>query len=297
MEVHLVDGTYELFRYHFALPSHVDEDGQEVAATRGVVGTVLSILEHGATHVGVATDHVIESFRNDLWPTYKDGSGVDPDLKSQFPLVEEALTAAGVTVFPMVEFEADDALGAAAALAAQDERVERVVICTPDKDLGQCVGGKVVQLDRRREKLIDVEGVWEKFGVGPESIPDFLALVGDTADGFPGLAGWGAKSAAAVLARYGHLEQIPAGADDWDVSVRAAGQLARTLREQYDVALLFRRIATIELDAPVMADVEELRWTGPTPSFAGWCERLGAPGLLERAEALAGALAAEASGT
>ncbi len=297
MEVHLVDGTYELFRYHFALPSHVDEDGQEVAATRGVVGTVLSILEHGATHVGVATDHVIESFRNDLWPTYKDGSGVDPDLKSQFPLVEGALTAAGVTVFPMVEFEADDALGAAAALAAQDERVERVVICTPDKDLGQCVGGKVVQLDRRHEKLIDVEGVWEKFGVGPESIPDFLALVGDTADGFPGLAGWGAKSAATVLARYRHLEQIPAGADDWDVSVRAAGQLARTLREQYDVALLFRRIATIELDAPVMADVEELRWTGPTPSFAGWCERLGAPGLLERAEALAGALAAEASGT
>lgn len=297
MEVHLVDGTYELFRYYFALPSHVDEEGQEVAATRGVVGTVLSILEHGATHVGVATDHVIESFRNDLWPTYKDGSGVDPDLKSQFPLVEEALAAAGVTVFPMVEFEADDALGAAAALAAQDERVERVVICTPDKDLGQCVGGKVVQLDRRHEKLIDVEGVREKFGVGPESIPDFLALVGDTADGFPGLAGWGAKSAAAVLARYGHLEQIPAGADDWDVSVRAAGQLARTLREQYDVALLFRRIATIELDAPVMGDVEELRWTGPTPSFADWCERLGAPGLLERAVALAGALAAEASGT
>ncbi len=297
MEVHLVDGTYELFRYHFALPSHVDEEGQEVAATRGVVGTVLSILEHGATHVGVATDHVIESFRNDLWPTYKDGSGVDPDLKSQFPLVEEALTAAGVTVFPMVEFEADDALGAAAAQAAQDERVERVVICTPDKDLGQCVGGKVVQLDRRHEKLIDVEGVREKFGVGPESIPDFLALVGDTADGFPGLAGWGAKSAATVLARYRHLEQIPAGADDWDVPVRGAGKLARTLRKQYDLALLFRRIATIELDAPVMANVEELRWSGPTPAFAGWCERLGAPGLLERAVALAGALAAEASGT
>ncbi len=297
MEVHLVDGTYELFRYHFALPSHVDDEGREVAATRGVLGTVLSILEHGATHVAVATDHVIESFRNDLWATYKDGSGVDPELTSQFPLVEEGLVAAGVTVFPMVEFEADDALGAAAAKAAADDRVDRVIICTPDKDLGQCVGGKVVQLDRRQDKLIDVEGVREKFGIGPESIPDYLALVGDTADGFPGLAGWGAKSAATVLARYTHLEDIPPGADDWAVTVRSAGKLARTLREQFDHALLFRRIATLELDAPVMDDVDDLRWTGPTPGFADWCERLDAPGLGERADELARALAAEEAGS
>ncbi len=191
MDVHLVDGTYELFRYHFALPSHVTADGREVAAARGVAGSVLSMLEEGATHVAVATDHVIESFRNDLWPTYKDGSGVEADLLSQFGLVEDLLRAVGVTVFAMVEFEADDALGAAARVAAVDDRVDRVVICTPDKDLGQCVGGKIVQMDRRKGTVIGVEGVREKFGVGPESIPDYLALVGDTADGFPGLPGWG----------------------------------------------------------------------------------------------------------
>ncbi len=292
MEVHLVDGTYELFRYHFALPSHVTDDGQEVAATRGVVGTVLSLIEDGATHVGVATDHVIESFRNEMWADYKDGSGVDPDLTSQFPLVEEALATAGVRVFPMVEYEADDALGAAAAVAADDDRVERVVICTPDKDLGQCVGGKVVQLDRRQQKLIDVEGVRAKFGVDPESIPDYLGLVGDSADGFPGLPGWGAKSAAAVLSRYGHLEQIPPAGDDWDVDVRAKGKLARTLRDQLDLAVLFRRIATLELDAPVMDDVDELRWVGPTDRFAALCDRIDAPGLLDRAEALAAERAA-----
>jgi 5'-3' exonuclease len=287
LNVHLVDGTYELFRYHFALPSHLTSEGREVAATRGVVGTVLMMLEQGATHVGVATDHVIESFRNDLWAGYKDGSGVDPDLKQQFPLVEEVLAAAGVVVWPMVEFEADDALGAAAVKAATDDRVDQVLICTPDKDLGQCVGGKVVQLDRRKNQVYGVEGVREKFGVGPESIPDYLALVGDTADGFPGLAGWGSKSAAAVLARYGHLEDIPALGGDWDVPVRAAGKLAATLQRQWSEAVLFRRIATIEVDAPVMADVDELEWTGPRKDFAEVAAAVDGQALVERAERLA----------
>jgi 5'-3' exonuclease len=287
MQVHLVDGTYELFRYHFALPSHLTSEGREVAAARGVVGTVLMMLEQGATHIGVATDHVIESFRNDLWAGYKDGSGVDPDLKQQFPLVEEMLAAAGVVVWPMVEFEADDALGAAAVKAATDDRVDQVLICTPDKDLGQCVGGKVVQLDRRKNTVYGVEGVREKFGVGPESIPDYLALVGDTADGFPGLAGWGSKSAAAVLARYEHLEGIPALGGDWDVPVRAAGKLAATLQRQWSEAVLFRRIATIEVDAPVMADVDELEWTGPRKDFAEVAAAIDGQALVERAERLA----------
>lgn len=295
MNVHLVDGTYELFRYFYALPSHVNGDGEEVAATRGVVGTVLSMLEHGATHLGVATDHVIESFRNDLWPGYKDGSGVDPQLLSQFGLVEEALTGAGVVVWPMVEHEADDALAAAAAVAAADQRVEQVVICTPDKDLGQCVGGKVVQLDRRRDTVLDADAIRAKFGVDPESIPDWLALVGDAADGFPGLIGWGAKSAAAVLNRYRHLEAVPAAGADWQgVPVRNAGKLALTLRTQLEQALLFRRIATLETDAPVVATVDELAWTRPTAGFADLCaQRLDAPGLAERADALAHALAAD----
>jgi 5'-3' exonuclease len=288
IDVHLVDGTYELFRYHFALPSHRTSKGdREVAATRGVLGTVLMMLEEGATHIGVATDHVIESFRNDLWPGYKTSAGMDPELLQQFPLIEEGLEAAGITVFAMVEHEADDALGAAAAKAAADERVERVYICTPDKDLGQCVGGKVVQLDRRKRAVIDVDGVRAKFGVGPASIPDYLALVGDSADGFPGLPGWGAKSAAAVLARYEHLEAIPAKGADWDgVPVRNGGKLAATLAGDLELALLFRRIATIELDAPVMDSVDDLRWTGPTPAFAALCEELDAPGLSERADAL-----------
>ncbi len=287
IQVHLVDGTYELFRYYFALPSHVTADGREVAATRGVVGSVLQMLEGGATHVGVATDHVIESFRNDLYAGYKTGAGVDADLLAQFPLVEEVLRAAGVVVWPMVEFEADDALGAAAAVAAADDRVERVWICTPDKDLGQCVGGKVVQLDRRHRVTSDAAAVEAKFGVPPSAIPDYLALVGDSADGFPGLAGWGAKSAAAVLARYGRLEDIPAAADQWDVPVRAAGKLAASLRANFDDALLFRRIATIEIDAPTIEAVDELRWTGPRPGFAELCESVDAPALAERADALA----------
>jgi 5'-3' exonuclease len=287
MQVHLVDGTYELFRYHFALPSHVTGDGREVAATRGAVGTVLQMLEEGVTHVGVATDHVIESFRNDLWPGYKSSAGIDPELLAQFPLLEEVLAALGVTVFAMVEYEADDALGAAATVAAADERVERVWICTPDKDLGQCVGGKVVQLDRRKRAVLDADAVKDKFGVWPESIPDYLALVGDSADGFPGLTGWGAKSAAGVLARYTHLESIPPMADDWEVAIRGSGKLAATLRDEMGNALLFRRIATLEADAPTVDEADELEWTGPTADLVGLCESIDATGLAERAVALA----------
>jgi 5'-3' exonuclease len=288
MDVHLVDGTYELFRYFYALPSHVTGDGREVAAVRGVLGTVLQMLEEGATHLGVATDHVIESFRNDLWDGYKTGAGVDPALSSQFGLLEDALGAMGVVVWPMLEFEADDALGAAAVVAAVDERVSRVVICTPDKDLGQCVEGtRVVQLDRRKGLVIDEAGVWERFGVGPASIADYLALVGDSADGFPGLAGWGAKSAAAVLARYGHLEAIPDLALHWDVDVRGAVKLATVLAEQRELAMLFRHIATVRRDAPVAETVDDLCWRGPSAGFAALCATLDAPRLAERASRLA----------
>jgi 5'-3' exonuclease len=287
MRVHLVDGTYELFRYHFALPSHVTAEGREVAATRGVVGSMLGLLEDGATHVGIATDHVVESFRNDLWPGYKTSAGMPPELLSQFPLLEEALVAAGFVVFPMVEFEADDALGAAAAIAAADPEVEQVLICTPDKDLGQCVvGDRIVQFDRRKGVIYDDAGVEEKFGVPPASIPDYLALVGDSADGFPGLPGWGAKSAATVLARYGHLEEIPRLAGDWDVTVRSGAKLALTLHDDFDLAMLFRRIATIETDAPTITEVRELRWQGPGPGLAAMAELLEAPGLVARAERL-----------
>jgi len=290
MQVHLVDGTYELFRYHFALPSHVTAEGQEVAATRGVAGSMLQLLEEGATHVGIATDHIIPSFRNELYAPYKDGSGIDPELHSQFPLIEELLRALGFVVFAMVEYEADDALGAAAVVAAADDRVERVLICTPDKDLGQCVGGKVFQLDRRKGKVSGPAEVTEKFGVPPEAIADYLGLVGDTADGFPGLPGWGAKSAATVLARYGRLEDIPVDPATWDVTVRSAAKLGSTLQEQYDDALLFRLIATIRTDAPTIASVDELRWAGPSPELAEVARRLDAPFLVERAEKLAAKL-------
>jgi len=285
LQVHLVDGTYELFRYHFS-PGNRDP---EVGATRGVVGTCLQLLEGGATHVGVATDHVIESFRNELWPTYKDGSGVDPPLKAQFPLVEDALRAFGFTVWPMVELEADDALGAAAAVAAADDRVSRAVICTPDKDLGQCVGGKVWQWDRRQDKWFDAAGVHERLGVQPESVPDLLALVGDAADGFPGLPGWGAKSAASVLDRWGHLEDIPEDPITWDAGVRSAAKLNACLREHFALALLFRRIATVELDADV-GEVDDWRWPGPTQEAADFAQRLGDGRLLLRAERLAAGL-------
>jgi 5'-3' exonuclease len=243
---------------------------------------VLGLVAQGATHVGVATDHVIESFRNDLWPGYKDGSGVDADLKAQFPLLEEALGAMGVRVWAMVEDEADDALASAAAVAAADERVEEVVICTPDKDLGQCVGGKVVQLDRRHGVRYDADAIEAKFGVAPSSIPDYLALVGDSADGFPGLAGWGAKSAAAVLAHYRHLEAIPAAAGQWEVSVRNSPRLAATLAAHRDEALLFRTLATLRPDCPV-GTVDEWLWRGPTDAFDAVCERLEAPELAGRA--------------
>ncbi len=277
--VHLVDGTYELFRYHYS-PGNKDP---ERGATRGVVASCLTLLEQGATHVAVATDHVIESFRNDLWPTYKDGSGVEPLLKAQFPVVEDALRSAGFTVWPMVEQEADDALAAGAMVAAADPRVERVVICTPDKDLGQCVGGKVWQWDRRQDKWFDEAGVHARLGVPPALIPDLLALVGDTADGFPGLPGWGAKSAAAVLDRWGHLEDIPADPLVWDAGVRSAAKLNATLREQFELAMLFRRIATVETDAAV-GTVDNWRWSGPRADFAKAAAALGAPELATRAE-------------
>jgi 5'-3' exonuclease len=289
MHVHLVDGTYELFRSFFAkVPGHRDPQGVEVGAVRGVVTSMVMMLEEGSTHLGVATDHVIESFRNELWDGYKDGSGIDPELKSQFPLLEEALRAFGFTVWAMVDQEADDALAAAAHLAAADPRVEQVVICTPDKDLGQCVGGKVVQLDRRNRRLLDAAAVREKFGVDPESIPDYLALVGDSADGFPGLPGWGAKSAAAVLGHYGHIEAIPDDARKWEVVVRGAAGLADTLRQTRDLALHFRVLATLRVDAEV-GGVDDWLWAGVGPGFAEWDVRLGSAGLGRRVTALSAA--------
>jgi 5'-3' exonuclease len=290
VKTHLVDGTYELFRHYFAVPEHVNRDGQEVAAVRGVVASMLAMVEEGATHVGVATDHVVESFRNELWQGYKTGEGIEEALHSQFPLLEEALAAAGFAVWAMEEFEADDALGAAAAVATADRRVEQVLICTPDKDLSQCVEGtRVVQFDRRKGELRDAAGVRTKFGVGPASIPDYLALVGDSADGFPGLAGWGAKSSAAVLARYAHLEQIPASADDWEVAVRGAAKLAATLDSERELALLFRRIATIVTDGPRVGTVDDWHWSGPAADFEEICEYLDAPALAQRAARLAAA--------
>jgi 5'-3' exonuclease len=262
--IHLIDGTYELFRHYYALPPERDADGREVAAVRGVLASIRGMFRDGATHVGVATDHVIESFRNGLWPGYKTGEGIDPALLAQFPLLEEALVEAGIVVWPMVEFEADDALAAAAVTAAADPRVERVIICTPDKDLAQCVRGtRIVQLNRRTRTFFDEAGIVAKFGVRPESIPDYLALVGDAADGFPGLPGWGAKSAAAVLAKYGHLEAIPADPRGWNVNVASPGRLAETLQREGDRALLFRDLATLRTNIDVFDDVEALRWRDP----------------------------------
>ena len=287
MDVHLVDGTYELFRAFYAkVPGHLDPAGVEVGAVRGMVMSMVAMLDEGATHVGVATDHVIESFRNDLWDGYKDGSGIDPVLSNQFPLLEAALAAFGFTVWAMVDQEADDALAAAAEVAKADARVAQVVICTPDKDLGQCVGGKVVQLDRRNRRLLDAAGVREKFGVDPESIPDYLALVGDSADGFPGLPGWGAKSAAAVLGHYGHIEAIPDDARKWEVTVRSAATLAATLRQLRELALQFRVLATLRVDAEV-GRVDDWCWTGPAVGFEDWTARLGSDGLARRVTALA----------
>jgi 5'-3' exonuclease len=288
MKVHLVDGTYELFRHFFGAPPHRNAEGEEVAAVRGVLSSVLQLIEDGATHVGVATDHVIESFRNDLWPGYKTGDGVDPDLWSQFWPLEDALGAMGVFVWPMVDLEADDALASGAAVAADDGEVDQVVICTPDKDLGQCVVGKrIVQLDRRKNLLIDEAGVVAKFGVSPGSIPDYLALVGDSADGFPGLPGWGAKSASAVLARWRHVEDVPPDPGVWEVTVRGASKLAATLREQFDDAVLFKDLATLRVDRTLLPGVDALCWTGPTPEFDNVCARLDAASLAKRAYAMA----------
>ena len=294
MILHLVDGTYELFRYFLSPAAAFDRSAPaELRAVRGVVGSILGMLEEGATHLAVATDHVIESFRNGLWPGYKTGEGMDPLLTAQFEPLEQALGALGVVVWPMVEFEADDALAAAAAMGAADARVEQVVVCTPDKDLAQCVrGDRVVQLDRRRREVRNEAGVVKKFGVPPASIADWLALVGDAADGFPGLPGWGAASAAVVLARYGHLERIPERAAEWDVPVRGAARLAATLVEQRERARLFRTLATLRVDAPIGVDVDGLRWTGPRADFAAWAARLGTPALSERAARLAASRAA-----
>ena len=268
MEVFLVDGTYELFRHYYALPSASDKQGREVSAVRGVLASVLGMIKGGATHIAVATDHVIESFRNQLWRGYKTSEGVERELLAQFPLLEDVLSAAGIVVWPMVEFEADDALAAAATAAAQDIRVERVIICTPDKDLAQCVRGtRVVQLNRRTRVTLDEQGVIQKYGVPPLSIPDYLALVGDAADGYPGLAGWGAKSSAAVLAKFGHLESIPKDCRDWHVNATSAGALADTLCREWDNALLFRSLATLRTDITLFDDVEQLRWNGPKPQF------------------------------
>jgi 5'-3' exonuclease len=273
--VHLVDGTYELFRHFYALPSARNHDGEEVAAVRGVMYSIRGLVQEGATHIGVATDHVIESFRNDLWSGYKTGDGIDPELWAQFPLLEEGLRAWGLTVWPMVDAEADDALASAAVKAAGDPRVEQVIICTPDKDLAQCVRGtRVVQRDRVRKTTRDEAGVVARFGVPPVSIPDYLALVGDTADGFPGLPGWGPKSAATVLAKFGHLEAIPDDYRSWDLKVARAASLASTLTRDRALALLFRQLATLKTDVPVFASVDQLEWRGPTPSLPALRRRL-----------------------
>ena len=289
MRVHLVDGTYELFRHHFAVPSHVTTAGEEVGAVRATAGSILSILERGATHVGVATDHVIESFRNGLWPGYKSSAGVPPELLAQFPVLEDVLEALGLTVWAMVEHEADDALASAARVAAADDRVDQVVICTPDKDLGQCVGGKVVQLDRRKNTVTDAAGVVDKFGVPAGSITDFLALVGDSADGYPGLKGWGRASTAAVLRGFRHIEDVPDDPGQWKargVTVRGAASLAATLRDQRALALLFKELATLRDDLDVGA-VDEWQWRGPADGVDAVVARIDAPELAARATALA----------
>jgi 5'-3' exonuclease len=283
MDIYLIDGTYELFRYFYAVPSAKDTCGQEIGAVRGVLGSVLSMIEGGATHVGVATDHVIESFRNDLYLDYKTSEGVDPALLSQFPILEHALQSMGVLVWPMIEFEADDALASAAAKSAQDDRARRVIICTPDKDLSQCVvGSRVVQLDRRRDALRDEAGVIAKFGIKPSSIPDYLAVVGDSADGYPGIAGWGSKTAAAVFSQYPHLEDIPKDWRHWDPMVRRARPLAESLFAAWEDALLFRTLATLRVDVPVFTSIDDLLWRGPAEDFKRTCERMKAPNLCRR---------------
>ena len=284
MKIHLIDGTYELFRHYFAVPSARDLNGQEIGAVRGVLNSVLSMIEARATHLGVATDHVVESFRNDLYPGYKTSEGVPPELLSQFLILEEYLRAMGVVVWPMVEFEADDALASAAVKASLDQRVEQVLICTPDKDLAQTVTGtRIVQLDRRKNALRDEAGVVARFGVAPQSIPDYLAVVGDSADGYPGIKGWGEKAAAAVLSQYPHLEDIPKDWQAWEPSIKRARQLSESLFGAWEDALLFRTLATLRTNAPVFADVEDLRWRGPRAEFEKCCRQLKSDALWKRA--------------
>jgi 5'-3' exonuclease len=283
MDVYLIDGTYELFRHFFAVPPSVDVNGQEIGAVRGVLTSVLSMIERGATYIGVATDHVVESFRNDLYHGYKTSEGVPEELLSQFPILEVALAAMGVVVWPMVYYEADDALASAAAKAAKDDRVRQVIICTPDKDLAQCVvGSRIVQLDRRRDIVRDEAGVVAKFGVNPRSIPDYLAVVGDSADGFPGVSGWGVKAAALTFSKYPHLEEIPKDWRQWHPSIRKARVLSESLFNAWNDALLFRTLATLRLDVPVFETVEDLRWKGPRPNFEQHCRRMKATDLLRR---------------
>jgi 5'-3' exonuclease len=283
MKLHLLDATYELFRAYFGVDPSRAPDGREVGAVGGLIGTTLSLLrEPGVTHLAAATDHVIRSFRNDLWPGYKTEEGVAEDLLAQFPLAERALETIGVVVWPMVEFEADDALATGAARFGAE--VDEVVICTPDKDLAQCVvGTKVVQKDRRREITYDEDGVRAKFGVSPASIPDWLALVGDSSDGYPGLPGWGEKSASAVLARWGNLESIPPDSAKWEVKVRGADRLAATLRDRMKDALLFRTLATLRRDVPLPQTLDDLRWRGvPRDRWLALCDELGFTRARER---------------
>ena len=287
MRVHLVDGTYELFRHYYGIPAEARE-GSELGGVRGVVDSILYLLAEGATHVGVACDHVIESFRNDLWPGYKSSAGMEPAILAQFSPLEEALEGLGVKVWSMVDLEADDALASAAATAAADPAVEQVLILSPDKDLAQCVQGRrIVQVDRRHRVTVDEDGVVAKYGVPPASIPDWLALVGDSADGFPGLPGWGAKTAAAVLAAHGHLGDIPDAPGQWRVTVRGAPKLAAVLAQGREAAELFLDLATLRIDPSLLGSVAELEWRGPTDAFPVLATRMGVPQMADRARAIA----------
>ena len=284
MRIHLIDGTYELFRHFFGAPPHINSKGQEVGAVRAVASSMLSMVNQGATHIGIATDHVVTSFRNELYDGYKDGSDLDPVILGQFNLLEEVLDSLGFMIFPMVDFEADDGLGAAARKAALNPDVEQVIICTPDKDLGQCLtqDEKIIQYDRRKELRITYETVIEKFGVAPESIPDYLGLVGDTADGFPGIKGWGAKSSATLLSHYHHIENIPNDHMEWAMQVRSSQKLSGTLNTDYELALLFKLIATIDYEAPTFEKVSELKWNGPKDNYENILKSIDGDRILQR---------------
>ena len=284
MRIHLIDGTYELFRHFFGAPPHINSKGQEVGAVRAVASSMLSMVTQGATHIGIATDDVVTSFRNELYDGYKDGSDLDPVILGQFNLLEEVLDSLGFMIFPMVDFEADDGLGAAARKAALNPNVEQVIICTPDKDLGQCLtqDEKIIQYDRRKELRITYETVIEKFGVAPESIPDYLGLVGDTADGFPGIKGWGAKSSATLLSHYHHIENIPNDHMEWAMQVRSSQKLSETLNTDYELALLFKLIATIDYEAPTFEKVSELKWNGPKDNYENILKSIDGDRILQR---------------